>query len=532
VDSFDLLIVNGQVLDGTGNPPLPAAVGVVGDELRIVRGSATELLAGRVIDAAGHVVAPGFIDLHSHSGLVLMAEPDHMAKVRQGVTTEVVGVDGCSYAPFRSSADLEMFVRLNAGLDGRPNVPYNWNSVADYLTRFDLRISLNVAMLIGNSALRVCAIGWEDRPPNTAEMEDMRALIREGMEEGAFGISTGLDYPPGAHASTEELTALSTESARHGGMYHTHVRYQFGDRYLDPFREALEIGRGSGCPIHLTHLYRRATMPGGSGPMLDLVDEARAEGMDVTFDTYPYEWSSTRLLILMPLWVQEGGPDRILERLSDPTLRERIRQDVDARGASYAGESVWGTIRLGHFRDPDNAQFEGATLAEVMEARQQHPADAMIDLLISEDLGVNEVAPGPHGPSMAAFIKHPAGMVGSDSVFIGDKPSPRTYGSFPRILGEFVRDERVLGLSEAIRKMTSFAALRLGLVDRGLLKDGFKADIVVFDPATVRATATYARPKQFPEGIPYVAVNGQLVVDGGRHTGAHPGRALRHGRPT
>lgn len=528
--TYDLVIAGGDVYDGTGNPPIHAAIGVVDGKVWVLRGDASDVSTGRVIDATGMAVCPGFIDLHSHSGLMMLHEPNHGPKIRQGVTTEVIGVDGCSYAPFHSADELNKFARLNAGLDGRPAISYDWDTVAAYLTRFDRKVAVNVAMLIGNSALRICEVGWDARPAAPSEIASMRALLREGIEEGAFGMSTGLDYPPGSHASTAELTQLSLEVSRTGGIYHTHVRYQLGDRYIDPFAEALEIGRRAECAVHLTHLYRRGTMRGGSAGLLDLVDTARLEGVDVTFDTYPYEWSSTRLLILIPLWVQDGDPDRILERLTDPVLRAEIRKDVEARGAAYGGESVWGSIRLGHFRRPENAPYEGRTLQEVMTERQQDATDAMIDLLVSEDLGVNEVTPGPHGPSMNAFLAHPAGMVGSDSVFLGAKPSPRTYGTFPRILGEFVRDERVLGMAEAIRKMTSFPALRLGLSHRGILRDGFQADIVVFDPVTVRSTATYQRPRQYPEGIHYVVVNGELSVDGGAQTGALAGRALRYGR--
>ncbi len=526
----DLLIHGGMIVDGAGNPGFPAAVAIEGDRVRILRGDVSEVAAARRIDAAGMVVAPGFIDMHSHSGLMIQSEPAHEPKVRQGVTTEVIGVDGCSYAPFRRREDLLAFVELNSGLDGWPSLDYDWDTVASYLSRFDRRVAVNVAFLIGNSALRVCAIGWDDEPATDRTVQDMRSLIREGMQEGAFGISTGLDYPPGAYATTEELSALSQEAARLGGIYHTHVRYQLGDRYLDPFREAIEIGRRSGVGVHLTHLYRRATYPGGARPMLELVEGARLEGLDVTFDTYPYEWSSTRLLILLPIWVQGGGPAALKARLADPAVRARLRAEIEQEARASGRAAAMGGIRLGAFSRPENRRYEGKTIAEIMVDRGQDAVDVICDLLVSEDLRVNEVGPGPHGATMPKFVAHPLGMVGTDSIFLGDLPSPRTYGSFPRILGEFVRDERLLSLPEAIRKMTSYPAQRLGIPDRGLLRDGMKADVVVFDPATVRATATYDQPRRFPDGIPYVIVDGALVVDGGAHTGATPGRALRRGR--
>jgi N-acyl-D-amino-acid deacylase len=360
-------------------------------------------------------------------------------------------------------------------------------------------------------------------------MDRQRGLLREGLEEGAFGLSTGLDYPPGAYATTEELGALLAEAARLGGFYHTHVRYTLGDGFLDPFREALEIGRQGGGPVHLTHFYHRATFPGPPEAMLELVDDARTEGLDVTFDLYPSEWASTRLLIMLPPWIQAGGVARLKERLADRAIRARLRDELAARGRTFAGERTWADLRMGYFARPEHARWEGRTLAEYMAETGLEPTDAICDLLLAEDLRVNQVTPGPHAAGMAPFFRHPVSMIGTDGVLIGDKPAPRTYGSFPRVLGEFVREQRLTSLEEAVRKMTAAPAARLGLADRGLLRDGMKADLVVFDPATVRSLATYEEPRRFPLGIPYVLVNGTLVVDGGEHTGALPGRALRRG---
>jgi len=537
---FELLIDRGLIVDGTGHRGFAGAIGISRDgagasaRLTVLRDpdaiGAAIGRADRVIDARDRVVAPGFIDLHSHSGLMILAEPRHEPKVRQGVTTEVVGVDGLSYAPMPDPERLAELVEMNGGLDGLPDLDFDWDSVESYLDRFDRGMGLNVAFLVGNSSLRLATTGWEDREPNAAELASMRSMLVEAMEQGAYGLSSGLDYPPGSYASTEELANLAHEAARLGGFYHTHVRYTLGDRFLDPFREAIDIGRRGDSPAHITHFYHRATFPGTPEQMLALVDDARAEGLDVTFDAYPYEWASTRLLITVPPWVQAGGPGPTKERLANRAVRERIRSELRERGVLYAGAGGIADIRLGYFARPENLRFEGRTLGDVGQEVGGDLVDVLCDLLLSEGLRINQVTPGPHTDGIRRFYRHPVSMVGTDSTFIGAKPSPRSYGSYPRILGQFVRDEGLLSLEQAVAKMTSMPAARLGLKDRGRLADGLVADIVVFDPATVRANATFDEPRQFPEGIETVVVNGTVVVEAGEHTGALPGRALRRGR--
>ena len=529
-DAVDLAIVGGTIVDGTGAPGRPGTVLVDGERLRLLPVEAGTPPAGRTIDATDRVVAPGFIDLHSHGGLVILDDPHHEPKVRQGITTEVVGVDGISFAPFPSRADLDAFIEMDAGLDGDPPVAHDWDSVASLLGRYDGRISLNVATLIGNSALRIAALGWDDIPADATALDRMRAMLREGMQDGAVGLSSGLDYPPGSYATTEELAELTNEAGRAGAIYHTHVRYTLGDRYLDPFREAIEIGRRAGSPAHITHFYHRQTHPGGWEPLLGLVDDARAEGLDVTYDSYPYEWASTRLLIQLPGWIQAGGPGPLKSRLADRTARDRLRAELRERGAAYTSPAGWADVRLGAFRTPQNIRWEARSVADVMEETGRDAVDAICDLLLDENLAINQVTSGPWAETLRPFVVHPVGMVGTDSTFIGAKPSPRTYGSFPRILGQFVRDEALLSLEEAVRKMTSAPAARLGLRERGTLTDGALADVVAFDPATVRSTATYDEPRSYPVGIETVIVNGTLVVDEGAHTGATPGRGIRLGR--
>jgi N-acyl-D-amino-acid deacylase len=522
---LDLLVRNGMIIDGTGNPGFYGAVGIEGERVRILRGDLAGIEAARVIDAKGYIVCPGFIDMHAHSGLVMLAEPHHEPKVRQGVTTELIGVDGNSYAPFHSHEDFLRFVELNSGLDGNPPLSgKKWSTVDQYLSMFTDHVAVNVAYILGNSPVRICAMGWDDRPASAKELANMQAILREGMEEGAFGMSTGLDYPPGSYADTAELIELSREAMRLGGLYHTHVRYSLGDRFLDPFKEALQIGQQSGIPIHITHFYQRTTSPGGAERMLGLVEDARDDGLDVTFDSYPYQYSSTRLLIIIPQWAHNGGPERLKEVLRSPEGRERIRQEMEPRAASW--QDMW----LTYFKRRENHRFEGRSIAQVAEMVGKDVVDVLCDLLLAEDLQISYVSAGANMATLPKFVSHPLSMVGSDAVLLGDYPSPRTYGTFPIILAEYTREERFMDLPNAIRKMTSFPAQRLGLPDRGLLRDGFKADIVVFDAKHVKAPATRTQPKQFPIGIEYVIVNGKVVVDAGRHTGVMAGRALRRGR--
>lgn len=521
---LDLLLKNGLVVDGTGNPGFYAAVGVQGETVSILRGDSAGTGAARVIDATGKVVCPGFIDMHAHTGLVILAEPEHHPKVRQGITTELVGVDGNSYAPFTSHDDFLDFVELNSGLDGAPTLPGRWSTVAEYLSMFDNKVAVNIAYIIGNSPIRISAMGWDDRPASAADLANMRAMMREGLEEGAFGLSTGLDYPPGSYADTDEIVALAEEAARLGGIYHTHLRNTLGDGFLDPVREGLEIGQRAALPCHLTHFYQRISHPGSARQLLDLVEGSVDRGQDVTMDCYPYTYSSSRALILIPQWAHDGGVAKLKDVLRSEEGRQRLRQEVRPRGLS------WSELWLTYFKHPHNQRFEGRSVAAIAEMVGKGEVDTLCDLLLEEDLQTSYITPGPDLTTLPDFMTHPLTMVGTDALLVGDYPSPRTYGTFPTILAQYVRDEGSITLEEAIRKMTSFAALRIGIPDRGVLLDGMKADVVVFDPATVKSPSTRYDPKQYPIGIEYVLVNGRVVVDGGEHTGALPGRALRRGR--
>ncbi len=515
----DVLIRNGRVIDGTGQTWFRASIGITGDTVSVIRGDTSTIEAERVIDAADRVICPGFIDMHSHSDLMLMGEPEHHAKVRQGVTTEALGMDGLSYAP-TSPQNLEHLLTYLAAVNGRPPPDVRWGSVAEFLDILDGRVACNVVYFVPHAAIRVEAMGWEARLPTEAELQRMRELAAQGMRDGAFGFATGLTYPPGAYSDTNELAGVSGAVREYGGFYITHSRYTLGDRLLDPFREAIEIGRRSGVPVHLSHYH--SPVEGMGQRMVDLIDEGRNSGVDVTFDQYPYAAASTVLHSLLPYWVHAGGPPALLQRIQDRRVRDEIGDSVDP---------MWGMTLdhyiFSHVKSDKNKEWEGRSLTELAQAQGKRMVDAICDLLIEEDLEVAFVARTGNPDNIRTIARHPAQMVGSDGLLTGDMPNPRSYGTFPYVLGQFVREEGLLRLEEAVRKMTAMPAQRLGLKDRGILRDGMKADIVVFDPERVEARATFEDPKQYPEGIDYVLVNGQVVVDNGAHTGALPGRALR-----
>jgi N-acyl-D-amino-acid deacylase len=519
---LDLVIKNGQVIDGSGSPGFHSSVLVENERVAIHRGDASHLEAARVIDATGLVVCPGFIDLHSHAGLTILGEPHHDPKVRQGVTTELVGIDGISHAPFKSQGELHRYIWLDSGLNGYPPLPADWLTVAELLSKYDNKVAINMAYILGNSPVRIWGVGWNDRTATGHELEEMKSVVREAMEEGAWGLSTGLDYPPGSYADTDELVALSEVAASLGGIYHTHTRASLRARgVLAPWEEAVEIGRCSGIPVHLTHYRQPGQGVGSHHDFLGLVDNSRDEGLDVTFDCYTYPYSGTTVTIGLPHWAKDGGPERLMAALQDADDRARMKRELSRERL----ENNW----LTNFTRPQNKKYEGRLITDIAEMRGQDPEDALFDLLVEENLGISTVGLGTNPQTLPAFVSHPYGMIASDAILFGEYPNPRTYGCFPMVLAEFVRAEKHLRLTEAIRKMTSFPAQRLGLPDRGLLRDGFKADIVIFNPDTVKTHATREDPKHYPVGIEYVIVNGEVVIQQGENTGALPGRALRRG---
>ena len=516
----DLLFTNGTVIDGTGAPGYRASVAVTGDTLQIIHGDTAGIDAGRVVDAAGYVICPGFIDMHSHSDLKLLTEPAHDAKIRQGVTTEALGMDGLSYAP-TTPRGLEQLLVYLAAVNGTPPDGVRWSSVADFLALFDGNAACNVFHFVPHAAIRVAAMGWSSRLPTDAELAQMRDLTRQGMRDGAFGFTTGLTYAPGAYSDTNELAAIAAVVAEEGGFYCTHSRYTLGDRLLDPFREALEIGRRAGAPVHISHYH--SPVAGLGAQMTGLVDDALNRGQDVTYDQYPYPAASTILHSLLPYWAHAGGPQALLTRLADRQVRDLMVRAVEPQ---WGGQTLDNYI-FAHIASDRNKEWEGRSLEELAQHRGGRMVDAVCDLLLEETLQVAFVARTGNLENIREIASHPAQMIGTDAILTGGRPNPRTYGTYPYVLAQFVRGEGLFTLEEAVRKMTGAPAQRLGLSDRGVIRNGAKADLTLFNPQQVDTPATFDDPTQYPVGIDYVLVNGTPVIDGGRHTGALPGRALR-----
>jgi N-acyl-D-amino-acid deacylase len=519
--SLDLIFRNARVVDGSGSPWYRADVGVANGRIAMI-GHRIDVAAARTIDCRDQALAPGFADMHTHSDVMLLAKPRHEAKVFQGVTLELLGQDGLSYAP-AEPAIREQLRRHLAGLNGDDaRAGWDWTSVASYLDRFDRRVAVNVAYLVPHNAVRVGAMGWAARLPSPSELDRMRGLVEEGMQDGAVGLSTGLTYPPNVWSDTDEMVAMSEVVAKYGGIYVTHMRGQ-GDGLLDPIRESIEICRRAGLPLHISHLKgaRLGSARNVEGA-IGLIDEARASGLDVTFDSYQYGHGSSMLHSQLPDWMHEGGPEQELSLLQSPAARARIR-DAWARKVP-----AWGGLTIASVGSPARRWMEGRTLEALIAESGKDCVDFVCDLLLEENLAVSHVRAGwANEDDMIALLRHPAQMHGSDGLLLGSRVHPRTYGSFARVLQRYVRERPVLRLEEAIRKFSSFPAQRLGLANRGLVKVGLMADLVVFDEREVTERATEERPTQLAIGFSYVAVNGTLVLDDGEHTGATPGQAIR-----
>jgi N-acyl-D-amino-acid deacylase len=518
----DLMIKGGRIVDGTGNPWFRADVSVA-DGLIVEVGSLnTE--AKRIIETDGLVVTPGFIDTHSHSDLMLIAEPEARQKIMQGVTTEMIGQDGLGEAPIKDDL-VEDWRRYLSGLNGDPDIEWGWRGFGEYLDAIEkARPATNVVALVGHGNVRLLAMGMENRQPTTQELKEMKGILSGSMLEGAFGMSTGLIYPPCVYADTEELTELCKVVSVHGGIFVVHMRNE-GDRLFESIEEVATVGSESSVPVHVSHFKASGERNWGKVvEALEMLEKARGEGIDMTVDQYPYVAGSTFLSSLLPVWMHEGGTQRMLDRLKDEEIRRKIAEEMEegGRGKNWG----WGNILVTSVKTEGNRRFEGKNLEEIAEERGQGPLKALFNLIMEEENAATMVSFGMSEDDVCTVMRSPLQMVCTDGIALG-KPHPRAYGTFPRVLGRYVRGG-VLRLEEAVRKTTSLPAQRLGLRNRGLIRPGMHADITIFDPDKIIDTATYKDPIQFPKGIEYVIVNGEITVDKGEYTGSRKGEVLRH----
>jgi N-acyl-D-amino-acid deacylase len=525
---LDLLIRGGRVIDGAGNPWYAADVGIAEGRVAAI-GPLAGSRAKRVVDATGLIVCPGFVDMHTHSDLQVLVTPAHEAKVHQGVTLEVLGQDGLSYAPVTDDVLVQLRGQLAAWNDDPADFAWTWRTVAQYLDRLDEGIAVNACYLVPHGTVRMCALGLDDRPPTEGELAHMKQLIAEGLEQGAVGLSAGLTYAPGMYGDDDELVALCEVLRPYGGFYCPHHR-NYGLHALEAYQDSIEIARRARVPLHLAHAHLGFEINRGRAPeLLAMIDAARADGVDVTMDTYPYLAGATYLHAFLPGWMHAGGSSETLARLRQEDLRERLREEIEETGSDGFHDVPldWNIIVISGIRTRAAARWVGRSVAEAAAEAGRRPIDFVCELLVQEELGVACIAHIGNEENVRTIMTHPAHTVGSDGILVGERPHPRSYGTFPRYLAVYVRELGILSLEQAIRKMTSLPCQRLGFTDRGLLRPGMAADVVCFDPLGVQDTATYDDPRRLPAGIPYVIVNGRIVVDDGRHTGELAGRALR-----
>ncbi|WP_137993644.1 N-acyl-D-amino-acid deacylase family protein [Streptomyces vilmorinianum] len=522
---MDLVFRDAEVVDGSGGDSYRADVAVDGGRIAAIvkEGAAAGCqrpTARRTVDAEGLVLSPGFIDMHAHSDLALLRDPDHSAKAAQGVTLEVLGQDGLSYAPVDDRTLAEVRRAITGWNGDGSDVDVDWRTVGEYLDRLDRGVAVNAAYLIPQGTVRMYAVGWDDRPATRTELDRMRQLVAEGMEQGAVGMSSGLTYTPGMYAPDTELTELCRVVARYGGYYCPHHR-SYGAGALQAYEEMVALTREAGCALHLAHATMNFDVNEGKAPdLLALLDEALEGGSDISLDTYPYTAGCTTLVALLPSWASEGGPEAILSRLADDATAERVRHHLEVVGSDgcHGVPVAWDTIEVSGVSDPGLADAVGRRLDGWATARR---------LLLADRLGSTILQHVGHEDNVRAIMRHRVHTGGSDGILQGLKPHPRAYGTFPRYLGTYVREEGVLSLEECVAHLTSRPAARLRLPDRGLIREGYRADLVLFDPTTVAAGSTYAAPRTPPVGIPHVLIDGRFVIEDGKRTATLAGRSVR-----
>lgn len=525
---FDLTLKNGRIVDGTGNPWFYGDVGIKDDV--IVSVGRVDQRSEKTIDVRGQVISPGFIDGHCHSDLMVLDDPLSEIKLQQGVTTEVLGNCGMTPAPF-AQQNLDLLRSYVEPVLGKTEREWSWETVESYVNSLlEVKPSENVATYVGHGTLRIAVMGFENRPASTGELDRMKRLLEEGLQAGAIGLSLGLMYAPGSYTSREELAELCSVLPRYDGLLATHIRGE-GNSLIPSIEEVIWLAETWGVSLQISHLKAAGRSNWGSvTTAMELVEEARSRGLDVTCDVYPYTAGSTTLTTLLPPWALEGGVSRALERLRDPASRERIREELKHEHDGWdnlLASTGWDSVYISSLSKGNGANLEGKHVAEISESRGVEPADCMMDLLLEQDGGVSIVFFHMAESDVDQVVRWDRSLIASDSLHDqAEKPHPRLYGTFPHVLARYVREKKLLTLEEAIRKITSFPARRFRLGKRGLIAPGYAADLVVFDPDEVSDRATYGDPKRFPEGISCVLVNGAVAVESGVHRGARAGRAI------
>jgi N-acyl-D-amino-acid deacylase len=532
ITPFDLVIINGHIIDGTGSPWYAGDIGIRGGKIEAI-GNLANAQRKRTIDAHGKVVAPGFIDMLGQSELTILVDPRLPSKIYQGITTEVTG-EGGSVAP-----QNDALLRADQSEYDHYHITSDWRAFQQYFARLEKRgMGINLASFVGATQVRRMVLGDDDKQPTPTQLEQMKELVREAMRQGAVGLSTALEYAPAPYAKTEELIALAAEAAKFGGIYATHMRSE-GDGVLPAIDEALRIGREARIPVEIWHIKVAGKANFGRMPeVVARINAARAAGMDVTADTYAYTAWSNGLSAFIPPWAHDGGDAKLIERLKDSATRARIRKELMTKSGDWDNE--WDEISgpeavlIEVVHNPKLLPLQGKSLADIARLQHKDPMDALFDLLIDDDAFTEVAVFGMSEPDVALALQQPWVAIDNDSsgtspegILGQEHPHPRAYGTFPRILRKYVREEKKLTLEDAIRKFSALPAQRMRLTDRGVLKAGMWADIVVFDPATVRDLATFEDPNQLSQGMDYVLVNGVPVIDQGKMTGALPGKVLR-----
>ncbi|KQL49968.1 aminoacylase [Brevibacillus choshinensis] len=523
---FDVLIRNGMVCDGTGNPWTKLDIGIRNGKIAVMADLSQS--TGQVeIDATDLVVSPGFIDPHVHSDLLCIKPDVHKIKVLQGVTTELFGQDGISVAPV-SEETKPLWQQQLKGLNGDVG-EWSWNSIDEYLQFLEgNQLAGNATYLVPHGNVRTLVLGFEGREATSEEIERMAGLVELGMQQGAFGVSTGIQYPPCVFANKAELVAICKAAAKYDGCFVVHIRNE-SNLSLEALAEVIDVARQSGVRLNVSHFKVCGSINRDKlAPALALLDAGRAEGIEITFDQYPYTAASTVFSAILPPWMHDGGTAVMLERLKDAESREKVKHEMlnNSEYDNTVRNNGWKNIVIASVASEQNRDLEGKSVAEIGEMRGIDPSDAALDLLLEENAAVTMVIHWGVDADVMQVMRHPLQMVGSDGVF-GGKPHPRLYGSFPRVLGRYSREKEAFPIWEAVRKMTSAPAQLLRLQKRGLLCEGYWADIAIFDPKMVLDRATYEEPAQLPLGIHHVLVNGQIAVRDGHYTGVTAGQVIR-----